>query len=369
MVRVSGLVLLGALVGCAADVRDEAPVPGAERTATTSQAIINGTASPEAQNAVIQLALDRGTGPESLCTGTLVAKNLVLTARHCVGQVNDAQTSVTNFTPSWLRVYVGQNSPQKIAARQAPSAIGKKIFSSSTSSMFPDIALVLLDRAIENPLAKIRIDGGAKVDEGLTIVGYGLQSNGAEPTVRMQRTGKKVLQTYPAEVEGEALNPGEFTFSEAACSGDSGGPALSATTGAVIGIASRVGNGTEPSQANPASFCVGANALDFYTALSASKAFLTTAFKEAGASPLLETSAAAPSEDDETTTSPKAKTSSEDEEEEDEKPTKSKRTALPAASSGCSATPSGRADGVPALALVGVAVTLGAVARRRRSSP
>ncbi len=363
MVRVLGLVLLGALVGCAADVPDEAR--GGEQTGTTSQAIINGTASPETQNAVIQLALDKGTGPESLCTGTMVAKNLVLTARHCVGQVNDAQTAVTNFSPTWLRVYVGQSSPQKIVARQAPAAIGKKIFSSSTSSMFPDIALVLLDRPIENPIAKIRIDGGAKVDEPLTIVGYGLQANGTEPSVRMQRTGKKVLQTYPAEVEGEALNPGEFTFSEAACSGDSGGPALSATTGAVIGVASRVGNGTEPTQANPASFCLGANALDFYTALSASKPFLTTAFKEAGASPLLETSTAEPDDDDESTTRTRAKTSSDEDDEDEDKPKATKRTALPTTSSGCSASPSGRADG--ALALVGVALALGAASRRRRS--
>lgn len=360
------LLLLGLCAGCAADA-SEGSEPRRETTGATSQAIINGTTSPASQNAVVQLALDTGMGPQPNCTATLVAKNLVLTARHCVGQVDASQTNVTNYTASALRVYVGQSSPQKLAAMQDPAAIGKKLFTSPGTKMIPDIALVLLDRSIENPVATIRLDGGAKVGESLTIVGYGLTQNNNEPAQRMQRTGKKVLQIFPATVEGDPLNEGEFTFSEAACSGDSGGPALSGTSGAVVGVASRVGNGTQPTSTNPAAFCVGDNALDFYTALSAAKSYITQAFKEAGATPTLEEASTADdtSSDGADTSTSNTKTKSSTSSSDDGDTTSATPVLHQVQSSGCSAAP-GRAPGV---SLAGLGVLAGLLlARRRRAN-
>lgn len=359
------LLLLAVLGGCAVDAKD--PPTTEENTNATSQAIINGSASPASQDVVVQLALDNGAGPQSLCSATLVAKNLVLTARHCVGQVDEAQQNVTNFAASRLRVYTGQTSPQKIAAKAAPAAIGKKLFTAAGTTMIPDIALILLDRSIENPVATIRLDGGAKVDEPLTIVGYGLTQDNVEPTQRMQRTGKKVKQVAPATIEGEPLNDGEFTFTEAACSGDSGGPALHATTGAVIGVASRVGNGVQPTPTNPSAFCVGENTLDFYTALAPAKSFITAAFKEAGATPKLETAtepdSSADDEDTSTKTSTKKSSTASDEDEDGDT---SSRPKLSLASSGCSVGP-GRHEKPARIAIFEIGLVALTVLRRRRA--
>jgi secreted trypsin-like serine protease len=109
----------------------------------------------------------------------------------------------------------------------------------------------------------------------------------------MQRGGLVVRQIGPGRSPiGEHIMRGELVFGEAACSGDSGGPAFSETTGALVAIASRVGNGTEPTLEEPAAFCVGENADDVYTDFTPAADVVTRAFAAAGASPVLEDSVA-----------------------------------------------------------------------------
>src|SRR5450631_3812266 len=66
-----------------------APPSGpSERVARTSEAIVNGTASPATQNFAVlvehKVSCTTTGCTYDECTGTLVAPNLVLTARHCV---------------------------------------------------------------------------------------------------------------------------------------------------------------------------------------------------------------------------------------------------------------------------------------------
>ncbi len=314
------LLALVVVAGCSAP--HQAPT---DRVSTSGDAIINGTESPAAQDAVVLIDF-----PAGRCSGSLVAKNLVLTARHCVGKVDDSDNSVVNFKATDLGIFTGQKAPQKANARSAPAARGKKLFTTGTN-MIPDVALIVLDKAIEAPVAPIRLEGGAKVSEPLTIVGYGINENSEAPDVRMQRTGKTVTRVFPQAMPSgwNPLDPGEFTFSEAACSGDSGGPALGGDTGAVIGVASRVGNGTNPDPADRAAFCRGSSTLNIYTSLDPVKDMVMEAFSAAGAKPVLEgaTAEEEPAPTDETepppeTTKPPAPTEQEEPAtEEDPKPT------------------------------------------------
>src|SRR5690606_16310850 len=89
---------------------------------------------------------------------------------------------------------------------------------------------------------------------------------------------------------GERIERGELVIGEAACSGDSGGPAFSAETGALVAIASRVGNGTTPSAEAPAAFCVGESTDDVYTDFTPVLGVATRAFAAAGAAPVVEDS-------------------------------------------------------------------------------
>lgn len=277
---VLGHAALVVVVGCSARGADTR----ADRVTSSNDAIINGTASSTAQDGVVLLDF-----PAGRCSGSLVAKNLVLSARHCVGKVDDSDQSVVNFAASDIKVYAGSRAVSKANGQATPAARGKKLFTTG-SNMIPDISLIVLDQEVDAPVVPIRLDGGATVGEGLTIVGYGLDENSQIPTQRLQRTGKSVVRVFPdAMPSGWApLNDGEFTFSEAACSGDSGGPALGEGSGAVIGVASRVGNGQQVDSSDRAAFCRGEDTINIYTSLAPVKELVMAAFEAAGASPTLE---------------------------------------------------------------------------------
>src|SRR5260221_14635552 len=82
--RLVPLIVLG-VTACSS-----APLP--EGSASTSLPTINGKASDNTQDAVVLILYDAGGGNTYGCTGTLLAPNLVVTARHCVSQT--AETGI-----------------------------------------------------------------------------------------------------------------------------------------------------------------------------------------------------------------------------------------------------------------------------------
>ena len=247
---VSQYVLGGAalLVGCA-DSR--ASAPGADRgdaiaVGTAREAIIGGTLSTASQDATVMLT-DHG---DFACTGTLIAPNLVLTARHCVSQLDDGtgqcgqvknDEAAANFG-----VVLGVDAPTG-----EPVAKGTKLYTVPGIDMCgTDIALLQVDRDIPSAvLAKVRF---APVTKGETMVavGYGADSDdqqGSQPPQRLQRTGVTVqelgpLQSHYTTKTGKTLDveldQNEFQTGESTCFGDSGGP-LFDQQGQVVGVTSR----------------------------------------------------------------------------------------------------------------------------------
>jgi uncharacterized protein (TIGR03382 family) len=258
-----------------------------ERTGSHEQPIVNGAVSSADQDFVVQLGLDRGGIVHPSCSGTMVAKSLVLTARHCVGQLHGDAT-VEDFAPSEIHVYSGADAPQRLHAGGRADARGKLLFTAPTKHLVPDVALVLLDKALDIPIAAIRLEGGAKKNELLDIIGFGINEKNEHPELRMQRKSVRVLDIGPGFTLHHELFDGEFVLGEAACSGDSGGPAVSSTTKAVVGVASRVSNGEERTEEDPSAFCLGASAEDVYSALEPVKDVILEAFATAGAKPILE---------------------------------------------------------------------------------
>jgi secreted trypsin-like serine protease len=343
--------------------------PAAENLGEGREAIINGEQSTTDQDMVVLIGVTYQGKVEPECSGSLVAKNLVMTARHCVGDLDDAETSVTNYAnPSVLKVFIGGDAPKKLASNSTPAASGKKIITANTTKLYPDVAFIVLDKEVTGAkIANIRLDGGVTIGEKLTIVGFGLTESNALPSTRMQRTDVSVTDVADVASAGAGLDPGEFVFGEAACSGDSGGPALDAKTKAVVGVASRVGNGKQPTQTDPSAFCVGADTEDVYTSLQPVKDLLQQAFTAAGATPALEGQSTPP--DTATPPDDPSDPASSDDGTSDPAPAPKKKTVSQVSNAGCSAAPSGNGD-ESGMALVALALALvGCRGARRARRP
>jgi MYXO-CTERM domain-containing protein len=335
------LVLAGtAAIGCAAEARDDRE--GA--IGTTASAIINGTRSSADQDFVVQLGVETNGAITPECTATVVAENLILTARHCVGEV-EGERMLSTHSADRIAIYVGADGPQQIASGAAPAARGAKVFTPAGQSLFPDIALVVLDQKIDAPIAALRLNGTPRKSEAVDVVGFGMNEDNVNVSVRMQRT-VKVMALAPSVTTFHKLNEGEFAFGEAACFGDSGGPALSAATNAIVGVASRVNSGVASTDDQPNKICLGAE--DVYTSLRPFKQLILQAFAAAGATPILEEG------DGTTTRAPTTKSATQREEDAGKNPQSG-------ADGGCSTTGAAAGDGAGALALA-----LGAALVRRR---
>lgn len=250
------------------------------------EAIIHGKASTAAQDEVVMIRI----GDQALCTGTMVAPNLVLTARHCVSATEEGLTCSPSgealvgggvgedYAASSLAIYGGRKNVQLVA-------MGKRIIHDDSDNLCNhDIAFVLLDRAVDLPLASLRLTDDTEVGEKITAVGWGLTQKGAIPTTRMQRTNIAIIDVGPSQTAA----PHEMAVGEAICSGDSGGPALS-HAGAVIGVVSYGGGGTGD-WFDPAGSCVGKPTRNTYTRVAPFASLLRTAFKAAKHQPIEEAS-------------------------------------------------------------------------------
>lgn len=343
-------------LGCAAETHDGAgeAVEAQVVTGTSEAKIFGGTRDDDEEAVAGVVALRVGLGNTfELCTGALIAPNVVLTARHCV--TKNATTSVScdenghsangahvtdDEDVSSIGVYAGA-SP---SFAKAPLSVARAIIAPSGPYLCDsDIALVVLATPIKDiaPMT-VRMHQPARTGEHVRAIGYGQNDKSSPIGTRFRKPGVEVLaQGKGVSPSKTPLGPHEFEVGKSICQGDSGGPAISEDTGAIIGVVSR-GSGCDDEYGH------------IYTTTSGFDTLFAEAFALAGGSPHLEAGDVASNGPSTRSKSSGLSTAADDD--------------TNASTASCAAGSRGLAGGASSAGIFGMAAVVAAVVARRRRS-
>ena len=236
-ISVPAVVLGCSLLGCAAPV-DEAWPDGRVLGA------ISGGEQDSIHHSVFGTVALKNGEPAS-CTATLVAPNLLVTARHCISEVPSDEVVCGNSAfgdPIEPDDFIATNSPFLETSRVWFEAARIDVPQEGNDTCGFDIALVTLAANVPASAATPtvpRIDRDVTLGEEYTAVGYGIDERG-------RSQGRTVLSGLEVTCEpgkcGIGVRITEFGGSSGICEGDSGGPALD-LDGKLVGVVSRGGSG------------------------------------------------------------------------------------------------------------------------------
>ena len=217
-------------------------------------AIVGGTAATPGMLPSLAFVLDYEGSQYGLCSGTVVAANVILTAAHCVlNAMTGLMDPASNFA-----VVTGDVDWSDTAGRQVSAVSSVAVYPAfNLTTLYGDAAVLVLTTPTTAPAIPLATSADASLLQAgtpVTIAGWGDTTGGVDSEQTVLQSGALITQspTDCALYDGEdgllfdptselcAFDPP--SYATAACHGDSGGPAIAAPSpGAVveIGITSR----------------------------------------------------------------------------------------------------------------------------------
>jgi hypothetical protein len=183
----------------------------------------------EAGRPVILLVGSRGTS----CTGVALARDLVLTAGHCV--LPGADYKLVGFSPARQPILKDFAAIERHPDFDVSAVLRHRVTA--------DVALLKPAASLGNPAASLAPSGGAVVvGDRFVVAGYGLTTPGDGKSGGTVRSATLVATGAPGDLQIRLVDPatkGERS-GLGACTGDSGAPVFRNTDGrlAVIGVVS-----------------------------------------------------------------------------------------------------------------------------------
>lgn len=191
------------------------------------QPIVSGTPATDAT--VVAVIHTRPTGTRQLCSGTAIAADRVLTAKHCVFEDMGGAEWVA-LGPEVLSIALGDDATSP-SAEVAVSSIDTTpgAYRDGAGAIGGDVAVLVTASALSVPSSPIATDPPA-VSSAIRIVGFGYTEAGATGTLGRRYAGSTSIAS---------VADGTFTSTtgSATCVGDSGGPAFDGA-GAIVGVSS-----------------------------------------------------------------------------------------------------------------------------------
>jgi Trypsin len=193
-----------------------------------------GNAAPAADGAGRSVVMILGSSGTA-CTATAVARDLLLTAAHCVLPGSDYKL---------LASKPGDTPVLKTIARieRDPQFDLKRLFAHLATA---DVALLKLAEPLPQTIAPVPLAGESEtvaVGDTLVVAGYGVTAHGADRLDGLVRAATLTVTGQPGPLQIRLFDPDSKGLSAGlgACTGDSGAPAFRVTNGerAIIGVVS-----------------------------------------------------------------------------------------------------------------------------------